>query len=967
MWPTRRNPFSPSLWFLGGAACLFGLVGMLSGNVASANASVPSATRELRVSIHRAGQWVEVDRLVFDRFYATRQVSLVQATARGGAASLVRVRLEKRGGGAAHVDCALVAGRAPLSVRGAELYKLVNADDDVADVSHGPVVLAFFVRPGEEARLTLRARIEPTVIGKTPFRFPRVNTGRPMTLASSFYAYRLGSRSGRFQVDGELAGEPLGAPFFQDAAYVDSGHPQGATFGWVRDDGQTLYVAMDFTSDNTMDGELDYARVFARVKGRVKVFTVRQSSRRWGRVGFTYTDRVGYQHKVYEMAIPLAELTDDQRPGQLVGLAFSAYGTSSTGAWDTQTMAYEPGSETYISRYWGDSSSLVHVQLFDVLGNPSGAPILVEAAAGNGNSKGGVVADPDTGLFLVTWDDANQVHGHLIDPVTGLDGTELLISDNSSGVTENSRLVYDPDLQRYLVIWVDDRTGTDGLYGRFLAPDGTPVAASFHIEDMDRQNTNGRRNTTNIVYNTADQELLVVFVRSDTVEAQRLDPTSGAPIGTRLTLEAGGVHPSVAYEPTSNTYLVVWHNDPSVATSFMRSRLVYPDGTMEPTQFPMPASNDMVSTAVAADPGSERFLVVGHDDVSQLLARYVSSVDGTVLDAAEFELSGTMADCGQAGIAANPDLGHFGPGCLDYNAGGPWMTVFPTLHASPEAVTTDEGGGVDTFEVFLMNPPSADVTVLVTSGNPGEGTVDPTMLQFTVTGWDTPQTVTVTGVDDVVVDGNVAYPIDLTVENATSAPEYRYTVRSVVGMNLDDEVAPVVCGDGVQEGGEECDDGNTIDGDGCSANCEIEPVLCGDGVLDAGEDCDDGNTASGDGCSATCEIECGNGVREGSEDCDDGNNADGDGCSANCEIEPVLCGDGALDVGEECDDGNIDSGDGCDGCVVEDGWTCRDEPSSCEADKSTGCGCRATDGETLPNAALLLLMALFMFMRRRLR
>ncbi len=40
----------------------------------------------------------------------------------------------------------------------------------------------------------------------------------------------------------------------------------------------------------------------------------------------------------------------------------------------------------------------------------------------------------------------------------------------------------------------------------------------------------------------------------------------------------------------------------------------------------------------------------------------------------------------------------------------------------------------------------------------------------------------------------------------------------------------------------------------CEPGCEH---ICGDGHLDDGEQCDDGNTANGDGCSATCEIECG--------------------------------------------------------------------------------------------------------------
>src|SRR5262249_12982263 len=33
----------------------------------------------------------------------------------------------------------------------------------------------------------------------------------------------------------------------------------------------------------------------------------------------------------------------------------------------------------------------------------------------------------------------------------------------------------------------------------------------------------------------------------------------------------------------------------------------------------------------------------------------------------------------------------------------------------------------------------------------------------------------------------------------------------------------IACGNGILETGEQCDDGNRIDGDGCSANCTIEP------------------------------------------------------------------------------------------------------------------------------------------------
>lgn len=104
------------------------------------------------------------------------------------------------------------------------------------------------------------------------------------------------------------------------------------------------------------------------------------------------------------------------------------------------------------------------------------------------------------------------------------------------------------------------------------------------------------------------------------------------------------------------------------------------------------------------------------------------------------------------------------------------------------------------------------------------------------------------------------------------------------------EVEPA-CGDGVIDEGEECDDGNTEDGDGCSATCAIEP-FCGDGNVDDGEECDDENVVDGDGCSSICTLEatttpavCGDGEVEDNEECDDGNTEDGDGCSAACTNE----------------------------------------------------------------------------------
>ena len=65
--------------------------------------------------------------------------------------------------------------------------------------------------------------------------------------------------------------------------------------------------------------------------------------------------------------------------------------------------------------------------------------------------------------------------------------------------------------------------------------------------------------------------------------------------------------------------------------------------------------------------------------------------------------------------------------------------------------------------------------------------------------------------------------------------------------------APVIaCGNGAVEAGEVCDDGNTVNGDGCDNNCTV--TACGNAVVTAGEVCDDGNTTDGDGCDNNCTV-----------------------------------------------------------------------------------------------------------------
>ena len=108
------------------------------------------------------------------------------------------------------------------------------------------------------------------------------------------------------------------------------------------------------------------------------------------------------------------------------------------------------------------------------------------------------------------------------------------------------------------------------------------------------------------------------------------------------------------------------------------------------------------------------------------------------------------------------------------------------------------------------------------------------------------------------------------VGSCTPLPDCVVSAATATGQTLAAALygTPPVCGNGVPETGEACDDGNVTDGDGCDSNCTA--TACGNGIVTAGEECEDGNTIDSDACVACQDAVCGDGfVRAGVELCGD--------------------------------------------------------------------------------------------------
>ncbi|WP_296606171.1 MBG domain-containing protein [Nocardioides sp.] len=198
-----------------------------------------------------------------------------------------------------------------------------------------------------------------------------------------------------------------------------------------------------------------------------------------------------------------------------------------------------------------------------------------------------------------------------------------------------------------------------------------------------------------------------------------------------------------------------------------------------------------------------------------------------------------------------------------------------------------------------------------------------------------------------------------------STTDPNYTVATVVPGTLTVTGAVAVCGDGVKQAAEACDDGNTTTESSCpygaatcnACNATCSAVLnltgnyCGDFKVTDAETCDDGNTVDEASCpygQATCNTcnssctgvrpltggYCGDNVRQAEEVCDDGNSesetscpygmASCTACTGSCSsilnLTGDFCGDGKVTYGEACDDGNQIDSDGCtNSCTLPSG------------------------------------------------
>ncbi|WP_425614262.1 DNRLRE domain-containing protein [Anatilimnocola sp. NA78] len=221
-------------------------------------------------------------------------------------------------------------------------------------------------------------------------------------------------------------------------------------------------------------------------------------------------------------------------------------------------------------------------------------------------------------------------------------------------------------------------------------------------------------------------------------------PTAGL-----TTTEAGG----------TATFTIVLNSQPTADVTIPLSSSDTTEGTVAPASVTFTTANWNVPQIVT---------ITGADD-----AIVDGSVAYTIVTGAA-----TSTDAGYAGLnAADVSVAN-----SDNDAAG--ITVTPTA-----GLTTTEAGGTATFTIVLNSQPTADVTIPLSSSDTTEGTVAPASVTFTTANWNVPQIVTITGADDAIVDGSVAYTIVTGAATSTDAGYAGLNAADVSVSNTDNDVA----------------------------------------------------------------------------------------------------------------------------------------------------------------------------------
>lgn len=197
-----------------------------------------------------------------------------------------------------------------------------------------------------------------------------------------------------------------------------------------------------------------------------------------------------------------------------------------------------------------------------------------------------------------------------------------------------------------------------------------------------------------------------------------------------------------------------------------------------------------VLIAIQSDDASEGRVTPGLLTFSSLNWDEAQTV--TITGMSDSEMDGNVMYNVQTLAAASTDDDYRGidpadVSVLNVDLGTPQIIVSRT-----SGIETDESGATDAFTMQLNFAPASSVSIALSSSDTGEGTVSPNSVTFTPSDWNVPRMVTITGVDDSVVDGDQFYSVITGAAVGIGSGFGGVVVPDIDATNHDNDVAAIV-------------------------------------------------------------------------------------------------------------------------------------------------------------------------------
>ncbi len=418
--------------------------------------------------------------------------------------------------------------------------------------------------------------------------------------------------------------------------------------------------------------------------------------------------------------------------------------TISLSSSDTSEGTVSPSSVSFTAGTWNVAQTVTVTGVNDDIDDDNVGYSIVTAAATSGDAKYSGMNPSDVS---VTNNDDGDTAGITVSPTTGLTTTEgggqasfsvvltsqptasvtigISSSDASEGTVSASTLVF-----------------TAGNWSTAQTVTVTGVDDAVDDDNVGYSIVTAAATSIDAKYNGMNPPNVSVTNNDDDTAGFTVAPTSGL-----TTTEAGGIA----------QFTVVLNSQPTADVTVALTSNNTNEGTVSPSSLTFTA---------ASWSSPQTVFVTGVDD----------DVDDDGVDYSIVTAPATSSDGKYSGI--NPS--NVSVTNLDDDVAG--VTVSPKT-----GLTTTEAGGTAAFTVRLDTQPTASVSMTVTSTDTGEGTVSTASLTFTTGDWSTPQTVTVTGVDDALADGDVPYEAVIGTPSS-SDPKYSALGADTVSLtNLDDD------------------------------------------------------------------------------------------------------------------------------------------------------------------------------------